>query len=438
MRDIIISAGRAKRVVDIPGLGSYDLVTGRSISSGQFGKSGWAYACMDRRGDAIGQLPWRITRNDDPIEGQDHPLYEMLARFGEGGPNTSFSYAMKATEIDMCMSGAAYWLKLPSGRLARLNPSTMKVKTSSTGIEAFIQTINNKETIFQPDELVYFREFHPTDDLGPGVSKMTVARRHIEIEDEASHYVKAFFENDALPGLLFHTEANPPQAELDKFMDWWRARFSGARKAHKVAAVGHGLEAQLLTSNLKEMALVEIRDQARHDICTIFEVPMILVGSMTEATYANAHEAQVWFVEGIILPRADYYADEINAQLVEAIDPSVRFEWAVDELPILQEDKDAKVARLMRLKDGGIISDDAVREELGYPATVAPAEERELPPQERTLRSWRRKAMKALKAGKSADVPFETEDVAAPLQAAIRARLVAAKTSAEVDQVFRE
>ena len=122
----------------------------------------------------------------------------------------SLAEAIRATEIDMCTNGAAFWLK-DRDRLARLNPITIEVVINNKGVTGFKQRIycpaaQTIRTDVPRDEVVYFREYHPTDDLGKGTAKLDVAKNAILAEYEAQRYIKSFFENDATPGLLMHTE----------------------------------------------------------------------------------------------------------------------------------------------------------------------------------------------------------------------------------------
>ena len=392
---------------------------------------------MNLRASVLSRLPWRLTRNDAPVE--SHPLIGLLTEFG---PETNWADAFGGTELDMLQKGAAYWLK-DGDRLARLNPNTMKVKRTASGIQGFTQVLfvdsERIERTFAREDVVYFRTYHPTDDLGPGIAAMDVAKKAILAEYEAERYIKAFFENDALPGLLMHTEQTIPSNMLKELKAWWDATFKGAKKAHKVGWVDKGLEAQILSSDLRSMALEEVRRQARKSICESFEVPEVLIGGMLETTFANAAEARLFFTQEVVIPRADRYADTINAEFVSAIDPSVVFEFATDEMEILQEDKDAKAQRLISLKNAGIVDAAYVREELGIDEDAAPEEEPALVDEDgaTALRNWRTKALKALKLGKSADVPFETKDIPPALQAAIHVRLAQAKTPEEVAHVLR-
>jgi HK97 family phage portal protein len=425
MKSAILSQGKM-RVVNIPGLGSYDLTSGQGYTSGEYAKSAWAFRCMQIRATELAALPWRIVRNGEVVE--RHEVLDWLTGFG---PESNFTSALSATEIDLLLKGAGYWLK-DVDRLTRLNPNTIKVKRDRVGIQGFIQTIAGvAPQTFAREDVVYFREFHPTDDLGPGVPIMSVVKTAVLAEYEASRYVQAFFENDAMPGLLLSTERDVQKKFIDDLLTWWVEKFSGRGKHHKVAFMDKGFEAKILTSNLREMALKDVRDQARRDICAGFGVPMILAGSMDEATYANAQEARKHLLIDVVIPRSRYYADVINEELVAPIDPSVKFEFATEELSILQEDTNAKAERLGKLFDQQIISAEFVRAELGYPETSAPKAVAQVEEGQ-----FERKALRAVRDGKPANVAFEAVHIPPERMLAIRAVLSIAMTEAQVRDAF--
>ncbi len=68
---------------------------------------------------------------------------------------------------------------------------------------------------------------------------------------------------------------------LKELKAWWDATFKGAKKAHKVGWVDKGLEAQILSSDLRSMAL-EGSTPGVESICESFEVPEVLIGGMLE------------------------------------------------------------------------------------------------------------------------------------------------------------
>jgi len=426
------------RVVDIPSLGAYDLTTGETgyASVKAYVKSPWAFACMQIRSSELANLPWRITRDGVVVE--SHPLIDVLTQFGQ---ESNYVEAMQSTEIDLLLTGKAFWLK-DVDLIQRLNPNTIKVKSTPSGIDGFVQTIDGKVVnTFSRDEVVYFREFNPAKDLDPGVPVVEVVKGAIAIEYEAGLYAEAFFKNDATPSLLLSTDQSVQPAEMDRIKGWWDKAFKGSRKQHKVAFADKGLKAQVLSSTMKDIALTTVRDQARNDICAGFRVPKILVGAMEEATYANAQEARRFMLEDVIIPRSKYFADVINAELVRKVDPAVTFEFVPQDLQILQEGANEKWKRLSDAVVQGAISLPFARAQMGWPeaaAPINPAEKPAAPPptaEEVEVRAWRRKAARALQAGKGADVPFECSWIPSGRQATIRAALPGAEVG-DLEEIF--
>ncbi len=426
MDSMIVTPRKSMRVVDIPGLGSYELIN-RQRSANKYTKSPWAFAAMNIRGSELASLPWRITRNGEVLD--KHPLIDMITKFSE---ESNYAESMIATEIDQLLYGHAFWFR-DLDVLTRLNAATMKVNATNQGITSFTQTIDGKEVnTFKRDEIVYFREFHPETDLGAGISIMDVLKDVIALEREAGQYVTAFFQNDATPSLLLHTEQTISKAEMSKIKLWWDKTFRGSKNAHKLAVADRGLKAQILSQSLKDNVVLEIRDQARDDICVGMRVPKVLVGSMDKATYLNANEARKYMIEDLIIPRANHYADTINQDLVRYVDPSVVFEFDPSELPLLQENATAKWGRLNEAIERGVISAEFARQEMGWEESAKPTEDIVPAP----LRSWKRKSIKAMKRGESADVEFDTDEVSVEEQLRIHTRLAKADTIQAVARAF--
>jgi len=410
--------------------GAYDLVTGLTRSPGKYARSSWAFACIRIRSRELANLPWRLMSGGKPVK--SHPIIDMLTAFGK---ESNWVDAFTATETDMLLDGCAYWLH-DADIMERLAASTMRVKANAKGIQKFIQRIQGKDAnTFKREEITYFREYHPETDLQPGTSVMEVLKRSLSQEYEAAKYVEAFFRNDATPSTLLTTDQTVSEPEMNKVLAWWNKNFRGTRKKGKVGFADRGMKAQNLSSSLKDMVLIELRNQAREDICTAFEVPKILL-SMEEATFANAQEARKYMIEDLVIPRSDYYAAAINSQLIQLIDPGVTFEFYPDELPILQPNVDLKWARLEQAIDRGVISEQFAREEMGWPETAAPTEKPTQDQVDPDMRSWKRKATNAFKRGESADVLFESDRIPAHVAMRIHDKLARVQNQSEILRAF--
>ncbi|KKM92878.1 hypothetical protein LCGC14_1214080 [marine sediment metagenome] len=421
---------RGVRVVDDPRWygGGYELTTGRGAVNKAYIKSAWAFACMNIRGTELSNLPWQLTKNGKTVE--NHDIITMLNTFGI---ESNYAETIVATEIDLLMFGKAFWL-IDGDILQRLAANTISIKSNRSGIQEFTQTIQgtivNK---FNRDEIVYFREYNPDSDLDAGIAVNTVIKPATDLEKESNDYIIALIKNNATPAFVISTDQDVPQEELNRLVTWFNQTFKGAKKAGKVAGLSRGLTVKTIALDMEKMAMVKIRDQARSDICVGYRVPKLLVGSMEDATYANAQEARKFFIEDFVIPRGEYYADVINSDLIRRIDPSVTFEFLPEQLQIFQEDSSRIWGRLNSAIKAGVISVEFAREQMGWPEFAAPEEVFEV---DTTLRSWKRKAKKALKRGENPNVPFETDEVPARLQLAIRSSLESASSTREIDKVF--
>jgi len=427
---------KAIRAVNIPWTdslkaGLYELTSGRKMTNADYTKSVWANACMHIRGMELANLPWRLVRNDKPVEG--HPVEQMLRDFGR---ESFWEDAMRSTEIDKLQHGAAYWLR-DVDTLKRLNPQTIEVKKTKDGVKGFKQELRfGDKTItnyYDRDEVIYFRGYHPDDDLGPGIPLIDVLQSAINTEYEAELMIQTLFRNDATPGLLFSTEQHVPEDEAERIVSWFNARFRGSRRKGKVGVVDKGLKPLTgITQTMVETEVIKVREMARTDICVGFRVSRNLVEAFIGSTFDNAAESRKSLIENLIAPEGKLYANAINQDLMAQVAPGIEFEFVPGELPIMKEDESAKVIRLTQMYSSGIISAEYYREQMGIEEKYAPKDE-----SVKVEKQYEKKAMKALARGESPDVPFETDVLTVDRRILIKSRLKNAKTEAEVRACFK-
>jgi len=433
-------------------------------------KSPWANRCIGVRMDTIAGIPWEIQRRVI-VEGDEawravpdnHPLVLALRNVDN---EYNWIDLAKATEGDTLIYGVAYWLKIGRNRLSairRLNPSTIKIVAGPAGIKEFVQQLPNQNEIRYPREfVVYFRDYDPVNDLG-GLSRVRVAQRAIEVDYFADRFVKAFFENYAIPAALITTDQKLQPSDQNRLRDAFRRFFRGTENAHKAMVVDSGLKVEQLSYPLEQLALETVREEARRSICTTFGVPPIIAGAWEAANYATADEARQSLYTETILPKAHYMASVINSELVWPIyGEGIRFAWKEDELDVLQPDQKSEAERYTMLVSGGIITHEAAAARMGFtedevgegrqaPPSFEPRdkeededeeEEEEMPPRRRKsplqidLEKWCRKSINRVKAGKSADVEFESEHIPLALEMAILGSLEDAATADEVKAIF--
>jgi hypothetical protein len=213
----------------------------------------------------------------------------------------------------------------------------------------------------------------------------------------------------------------------------------------------------------RDLALKDIREEARREICAAYGVPPALVGAWEAANYATIREQSQSLYTKTINPGASYIEGVINAELASEFEAGLEFRFRFDDLPELQETINDRAKRLVWMKEAGVLKAEVVAVEMGYEAEDVP----ETPPApkpsdnnnlasvgsragdtlreekktastktESALRKWRRKCLNRLKNDQDAACDFVSEYVSDILTASIQGQLDDAETPKEVHEIF--
>ena len=456
-----------KAIMSLAGGGDPALRSGAQLARGgdAWTLSVTANRCIQIRSSALSKIPWEIVdERDEYVEGS---IAEALLK------ESKITELLRLTETDLLLWGHALWLEGKPGDgseqvlgYRRQNASTVTVETDAAGQGRIIISLRGQRQEVLAEDCVFFKEFDPYNDLD-GVPFVKIVERAIAIEHNADRYLSAFFANFALPAIIFTNENQVQEADQQKVIRWWNRLFRGADNQHKTGFIDQGYKPNQIGYELGKLALEEVRNAARSEITAGAGIPPVLLG-VEAANYATADEQRQSLYEETIIPRAMWYEENINDQVMAKIDPGNRFRFKVEELETLQEDENRHAERLAALVNAGIITAQAAAEELGYspeetgegrqaaPTFGSPFERPEDKPDEKPkqeppraevveekarvvdLRKWHGKAMKRVKAGRKAAVGFTSPEIPPTMAAAIMGQLDAAETADDVDRVFDE
>ena len=396
-------------------------------------KSQWAYRCVQIRSHALGAIPWKLVKGEVEVENGD--IYDLLS---EVNPETNWEDLIRATEADLNIYPGAYWLKVrgDSGKvvfLQRLNPANMEVIATKTGIKGFKQNTGSGKS-FEREDIIYFHSYDPVSDV-TGTPPIQVARGDIEVEIEANKHLAAFFKNHAMPHFIFGVDTLDPNV-IRKLTASWKQQ--QGTNTGGTAFVGGNAKPQEMGYSPDDLALQEIREESRRGICAAFGVPAALAGAWEAANYATMEIQRKFLYTEVIIPQARYLAGVINAELIQEIDPTIKFIFDWESLSIMQEDELVKAERYALLVQEGIMDRNAAAEELG----VTPPVKQEIVAEIKAIKSthlnkWKRKAVKCFKATKSASCEFESDEISPVTAGFIEARLETAKSVKDITSIFK-
>src|SRR3990172_6861706 len=382
------------------------------------------------------------------------------------------------TEAAMLLKGAGFWLK-SRNRVALkgaqwLNPFTVQVEMPM-GTEPipeniiFRQFVNGRQ--FGPwstDEVAYFKEFHPTDDIGPGISATAVALGNAKLMDYITRFAGQFFAGGAMPVTTLGLPEQTTEDERKHAEGFFKRQMRGIANAFRVLAVRGDVKLVTITPPLKDLAMPELKDQALSSVAWAFGMSETMLRDAANFATAGVHDLQYW--QNTIRPRCPKYQNVINNQFLRGTD--IRVEFAPDEMDVFQEDETRRATSLQSLVNSKLPLRLAM-EILGYDLTeeqwamLAEDEQRRQETAERIqgqiqagqqdqeadrlqqqrdmadrqreedLRKWQRLVLRRLSEGKAHKVTeFKSPHIPAGLHAAISARLEGVQDEVSVRAIF--
>jgi HK97 family phage portal protein len=251
------------------------------------------------------------------------------------------------TEASMLLSGAAYWLKLKNkANLLKdgvqwLNPATMTVELGNKNEIIFKQDKATQNTgPWTLKEMVYFKDFNPSNDVGPGVSPTEVSLGASSLMRYMTDFASVFFEKGAMPITVLGVQGLTDKDEIKRVEGFFKKIASGVKNAFRTVAVNtEKLDPKVLSQPVKDLAMPELTEQARHNIAWAFGIPQTMLED--SANYATAKEHRMSFWQDTLRPRGNKIARVINKQLLEP-HFGMTMEFAFDELDIFQEDEEKR------------------------------------------------------------------------------------------------
>jgi HK97 family phage portal protein len=457
-----------KAIVNIPGWASDYLrngVSGNEVAAYLAGT--WAMRAIKIRANAISEARLCLyDRNGIKIE-----KHEALDVFNNS--DWDAVSLMRYTESGLMVHGAGYWEKERNAfgkvkKLSYMNPRRVSPMLTGKGIETFLfSPINGGSVSLSPVDVVYFKgEYNPTDDL-QGMSAMKWAIYSSIGEENADKYINAFWQNGATPATIIVDEnPMPPDAEVKRQISIWERLFKGVNNQQKTAFVWGNKKIHTVGSTVKDLALDTVRTEMHRTISTAIGVPELLIAAVAATDITPVEMAYKIFYNQTVYPQWRYYESVLNKQLItefpDLVVKGAYFEFDVSEVVALNSEeklvaeKDKiNAERLALLVEKGIIKKEVAAIELGYSANDIPEEPKPALPaepqtlatgtatdseyQEETksdLEKWQKKALNALKNGKSPAVKFESDVLPAVEVARIQSGLSNAQTREDVLAAF--
>lgn len=405
----------------------------------------WLYRSVEIISQAVASLPKRLISDDGEVE---DPVV-MVPYYGE------LADLFNQWAGDYLLYGACYALvtRRRNGipvSIRRLSPSTIHPKyDTARGLVGFRRIIGGKEQTLTLDDIAYMFAPNRDSEVGPGIAPAVAALKAAGALFAIDSVIEGLFANGAIRPTLAIFKNPMQEPERERVQSLLRRAITGIRNATKLIALSSDVSLQTIGEYPDRLAMPELTDAKRQDICTALGIPSTLLFS-DAANYATAHQDVVNFYDLTVIPLAQRMCATINAQVLNRTRYVLR--TAEGELELYQQFEASRVNALSSMFDRGIITVNEYRERMGMgPIAAAPAAEGEDEPESeatetedseenspeaaKELRAWGRFAMRRLKLGRPMR-PFETRHVPPVLAAAVRADIEAATTADDIKAII--
>jgi HK97 family phage portal protein len=314
-----------------------EVLTGKDRVS-SYGKVPLIFRALNLRCNTLNKVPIYIYKARTEVE--QYPLEETLP----------LSDLLWLSEAAVLISGANYFVKLKNGYnidkgLQWLNPVTVKMKVDQDGKKLFWQEIDGKRFpdatgFLTEEEMLYWSTFNPDNDLGGGVSALSVATGNADLQDYMTTFLGRFFKHGAMPVTMAMLPHNSTDTQVKEVENRFKKILQGVKNAFRVVGVKGEVKFEKLTPELETFDMQNLDNHSINNICWAFDIPKTLL-TADSANYATAETEYKNFISNTIEPRCKWYQVRINNFLKEY---NYRIEFAPQELPEMKGDEVKKAS----------------------------------------------------------------------------------------------
>jgi HK97 family phage portal protein len=359
------------------GNASYPDVSFGNLASEGYIKSEIVHACIRELavGAASAQYQVIATSTDGgTVAVERGPLFDLMKR-----PNPAMSWYQFIEEFVtyLQVAGNVYTYKERDRgnrvtALQLLRPDRMRIIPGSYGAESYIYEVDGRDYMLPKDDVCHLALPNPSGDLY-GLSPLQTLARTVNLDSAMTDFAKVYFQNAGVPsGLLKLKRRLQTQEEAATIRSRWRSQFGGKNNFHRVAILDEDADYQQMASAPKDMALSELHNLTESRICSVFQVPAILVGAnvgLQRSTYSNYREARMAFHSETLEPMVARILDHLNFYITdrEYGGPEyITVNWAAMRASL--DDRTSETTRVNALFTGGVITLNEARSTLGFEA----------------------------------------------------------------------
>ena len=359
------------------GNASYPDVSFANLASEGYVKSEIVHACIRELAVGAASAHYQViapSTEGGTVSVERGPLYDLMRR-----PNPAMSWYQFIEQFVtfLQVAGNVYTYKERDRgnrvtALQLLRPDRIRIVSGAYGAESYIYEVDGKDYHLPKEDVCHLALPTPGGDLY-GLSPLQTLARTVNLDSAMTDFAKVYFQNAGVPsGLRKLTRRLQTPEEAAAIRSRWRSLFGGSSNFHRVAILDEDADYQQMASAPKDMALSELHNLTESRICSVFQVPAILVGAnvgLQRSTYSNYREARMAFHSETLEPMVARILDHLNFYITdqEYGGPEyITVDWSAMRASL--DDRTSETTRVTALFGNGVITLNEARSALGFEA----------------------------------------------------------------------
>lgn len=331
----------------------------------------WLRAVVQKVGENVGKVNWRLyarassakafgvglnvdkrlrdakvkalVRSGKLTEIDSHPVLDLLDR-----PNKQMTGAqmLKLLQAHYDLKGEAFNVihRANGGNgdvdgLFPVPPSwVMSIPNGATRSYKITPSTGQGARDYDEEDVIFLRDMDPEQPYSRGTGIAEALGDELETDEYAARFVKAFFYNNGMPGMVVSVEG-AQNAELKKAKEEWLGEYQGASNYNKPLFTTGKAHVARLDTSFKDQGVVDIRIMLRDFIRQVYGVPPEILGITENSNRATATTAHFLFAEGVVEPRLEIWKAHFQHELVSLFGD----EFMLDYDSVVPADRDQQL-----------------------------------------------------------------------------------------------
>jgi HK97 family phage portal protein len=187
---------------------------------------------------------------------------------------------------------------------------------------------------------------------------LMAAAAEVDADNEASRYLRALLQNDAIPRTIVSLPPNMTMSndEKNRFRAQWQAMYGGGNSGG-VAVLEDGASISRLGLDLQQLSFEAMHRVPEKRICAAMRTPPVIAGLGDDPTYANSESAYYRWTRSTLVPLWAMVGDAMQDGLSDDFGNDLILGYDLNAVQTLQEDTTNVWGRVLNAWDKGLLED---------------------------------------------------------------------------------